>query len=66
MVRKAKKTEAVASKEAAAPAVNQNDVVNVTNISDRVINTSKGSIGPGEHGKATVAEARSLNKFLKV
>ena len=40
--------------------------VEVKNISDRVINTSLGSIPPGEKGRASVAETHSYSKFLDV
>jgi hypothetical protein len=39
--------------------------VAVKNISNRLINTSKGSINPGETGEASVAEARQLNKYIE-
>jgi len=41
------------------------DVVPVKNVSNRVINTSKGHILPGKVGEATIAELRQLSKFLK-
>ena len=40
--------------------------VAVKNISDRLINTSIGSIEPGKEGRATVAETHSYSKFLEV
>lgn len=40
--------------------------VEVKNISDRLINTSIGSIKPGEKGRATIAETHSYSKFLEV
>ncbi len=42
------------------------DVVKVENISKYLVNTSKGSIEPGEKGKCTLAESRSYGKSLKV
>jgi len=39
--------------------------VSVRNISDRLVNTSKGSIPPDECGFATEQECRSLGKFLE-
>jgi hypothetical protein len=40
--------------------------VKVKNISDRIINTSIGSIPPGEEGRASIAETHSYSKFLEV
>ena len=40
--------------------------VAVKNISDRVINTSIGSIPPGEEGRASVAETHSYSRYLEV
>lgn len=40
--------------------------VKVKNISDRIINTSIGSIKPGEEGRASLAETHSYSKFLEV
>jgi hypothetical protein len=40
--------------------------VAVKNISDRIINTSIGSIQPGEEGRASVAETHSYSKYLEV
>ena len=39
--------------------------VAVNNTSTRIINTSKGSIAPGESGYATEQECRSLQKWLE-
>ncbi len=64
MVSSKKKSEVAAPKKAAAPAA-VGDVVEVKNISGGIINTSKGQIESGETGKATIAELRSLNKFLE-
>ena len=51
--------------EKTAPVLDQKKVVKVKNISDRLINTSKDSIKPGETGRATVAEFRTYGKWLK-
>lgn len=40
-------------------------VVKVKNISNKIINTSFGSIEPDKVGEATLVEARQLHKFLK-
>lgn len=40
--------------------------VEVKNISNRLINTSIGSIKPGEKGRATVAETHSYSKYLEL
>ena len=52
---------AVASKKAAKPS----GVVEVKNISKKVVPTSKGQIQPGKTGKATVAELRQLHRYLE-
>ena len=60
--------KAAAPKKAAVPKLdtaNPNDPVVVNNISERLINTTYGSILPGESGKATPAECRQLNKYLE-
>lgn len=62
---KKKATKAAAPKKAVASVVAQKDVVDVKNISTRLINTSKGTILPGESGKATIAECRTYNKWLE-
>ena len=52
---------------AASPkaAASVGDIVGVTNISDRHINTCKGTIPPGKSGKASLGEAKQLSKFLE-
>lgn len=40
--------------------------VAVKNISDRLINTSMGSIPPGKTGRASVAETHSYSRYLEV
>lgn len=67
MAKGAKKSETAAPKKAADSAgpVDQNAIVDVRNKSDGLINTKSGSIEAGEKGKATIAELRSLNKFLE-
>ena len=61
-----KKATPSLKKEGVAPkAVKQSDIVKVENISNRQINTSKGTIAIGGKGEATVAELRQYSKFLK-
>ena len=63
-VKKAVKETAAPKKAAESPA-KVSSHVKVKNISDQVINTSKGSIGPGEEGEASHAEVKQLDKFIK-
>lgn len=63
--KKASAKEAAPKKAASSKAGNQTDVVNVKNISDGLVNTSKSSIEPGEKGQATVAELRTYSKYLE-
>lgn len=67
MPEEGKVVEEVAPKKAAskAKANNQNKVVKVKNISNRIINTSKGAIEPNKEGKCTAAELRQFNKILE-
>lgn len=64
MVDDTKKTDETSPKKEADSA-EQKKVVKVKNISDRRVNTSEGEIKAGKEGKATIAELRSLNKYLK-
>lgn len=38
----------------------------VKNISNRLVNTSRGPIEPGETGEASVAESKQLDKYIEV
>ena len=59
----APKKAAVVKKKAAKKKVDKG--VAVKNISNRIVNTSKGSIAVGEDGYCSEAEARQFNKFLE-
>ena len=58
-------TAAVKAVVEAPKAKLQSDVVKVKNICKKVIYTSQGTIKAGKEGKATVAELRQLNRFIK-
>ena len=52
-------------KDPLATGVEASKVIMVKNTCKHIINTSKGSIAPGEEGEATMAEFRSYHKYLK-
>ncbi|RLA03858.1 MAG: hypothetical protein DRQ47_04375 [Gammaproteobacteria bacterium] len=61
-----KAAKAAAPKKAAVSKANRpTDVIEVKNISSKLINTSVDSIQPGETGKATNGEVKRLHKFLE-
>ena len=63
-VKKAVKETAAPKKAAASPA-KKSSHVKVKNISNKIINTSKGPIAPGKEGEASHAEVKQLDKFIK-
>ena len=48
-----------------ATLINQSDIVNCKNISNRVINPLKGTIPHGELGECSVAQLRQYSKWLE-
>lgn len=67
----AKKTATVSKEAVAVPAEVKpqqriiSDFYSVKNTSDRVLNTCKGSINPGETGIASAAECRQYIHYLE-
>jgi len=61
----AAKAVAEVTKPAAKQPVKMSDIVDVKNISKKLIHTSKGQIKPGEKGKCTLAEARTYHKYVE-
>ena len=57
----------VAVKKAAKPkkVLKSSDVVTVENISREPVNLANGSIAAGKKGKATIAELKTLGKYIK-
>lgn len=57
---------AAPKKAAASKTDSVHDVLKVKNKSDKIINTSKGTIPPGEKGQATRAECHTYSAYLDI